>query len=233
MLPMPPPLSSNAIAASVCSVLGYLPDDASGISEPSCSLPCGGTSVGGASSMCSEPSRLVWPSVAVALAGSSTSPLSFIVTSACQPWRSILVTVPTFTSPTRTREFGSMLSTSGICAWMVNPPGPCPARRAAEASSTLASRRSLPTRGRAPASLPRRESTWPASWSDPPLLARGPAGTIIPVRPSAGLVAIGASAASGGPGGGRATRRGCRPAARHPEVVAAECNPAASSPRCR
>ncbi len=71
MLPMPPPLSSNAIAASVCSVLGYFPDDASGISEPSCSLPCGGTSVGGASSMCSDPSRLVWPSLAVALAGSS------------------------------------------------------------------------------------------------------------------------------------------------------------------
>ena len=38
--------------------------------------PPAATSVGGASSMCSEPSRLVWPTLAVALAGSSTSPLS-------------------------------------------------------------------------------------------------------------------------------------------------------------
>src|SRR5258708_2267632 len=49
-----------------------------------------------------------------------------MVTSACQPCRSILVTLPTVTSATRTREFGSMLSTSGICAWMVKAPGPRP-----------------------------------------------------------------------------------------------------------
>jgi len=90
--------------------------DDSGISEPSCSLPCGGTSFGGASSMCSEPSKLVWPSLAVALAGNWTSPLSSMVTKACQPCRSILVTLPTVTSLSRTREFCSMLSTSGICA---------------------------------------------------------------------------------------------------------------------
>ena len=105
---------------------GCLPDD-TGISEPSVSLPSGGTSVGGANSMCSEPSRLVWPMVAVALAGSSTSPSRVIVSSACQPWRSIFVTLPTVTSPTCTREFGSRLLTSGSCAWMVYEPGPPPA----------------------------------------------------------------------------------------------------------
>src|SRR6476659_6131172 len=204
MFPMPPPLSSNAIAASVCSVLGYLPEDSRGIREPSCSLPCGGTSVGGASSMCSEPSRLVWPSLAVALAGSWTSPLSFIVTSACQPWRSILVTVPTFTSPTRTRELGSMLSTSGICAWMVNPPGPVPCTPGSGSEFN-------PCQPAQPANARASTQTYP--YTNPlgahhgptlPCSRVGPAGTIIPVRPSAGLVAI-PSAASGGPGGGRAT----------------------------
>ncbi len=56
-----------------------------GSTTPSRSLPCGGASVGGASSTCSEPSRLVCPTVAVALAGRSTSPLSRMVTSACHP----------------------------------------------------------------------------------------------------------------------------------------------------
>ena len=66
------------------------------------------------------------PILAVALAGRSTSPLSCIVTNACQPWRSIFVTWPTVTSATRTREFGWMLLTSGICAWITKEPGPLP-----------------------------------------------------------------------------------------------------------
>ena len=49
-----------------------------------------------------------------------------MVTSACQSWTSILVTLPTLTSATRTREFCWMLSTSGNCAWMVYEPAPPP-----------------------------------------------------------------------------------------------------------
>src|SRR3981189_1044382 len=123
---MPPPLSSSDTAASVCSVDGYIAPDDSGITDPSCSLPAGAALVGGASSTCSDPSRLVWPTVAVALAGRSTSPLMLMVSRARQPLRSILVTLPTVTSPTRTREFCSMLSTSGSCAWIVYEPGPPP-----------------------------------------------------------------------------------------------------------
>ena len=83
------------------------PPTTAGSATPRAACPAAWTSVGGASSTCSEPSRLVWPILAVALAGSSTSPSSRIVTSACQPCRSILVTLPTVTSPTRTREFCS------------------------------------------------------------------------------------------------------------------------------
>src|SRR5882757_6249023 len=125
-LPSPPPLSSNEIAASVCSVVGYAPADDSGITDPSRNRPSGGTSLGTESSMCWLPSRLVWPTLAVALAGSTTLALSFMVTRACQPSRSIPVTLPTVTSSTRTREFCSMLSTSGICALTVYAPGPSP-----------------------------------------------------------------------------------------------------------
>src|SRR6516165_8551925 len=38
----------------------------------------------------------------------------------------MLVTVPTVTSLTRTREFRSRFCTSGICAWIVYEPGPRP-----------------------------------------------------------------------------------------------------------
>lgn len=65
------------------------------MSDPWCSRPCGVESVGAASSTCIEPSRLVWPTLAVALAGRSTSRLMRIVISACHPWRSILVMLPT------------------------------------------------------------------------------------------------------------------------------------------
>ena len=43
------------------------------------------------------------------------------------PCRSIFVTVPTVTSSTCTREFGSIVRTSGSCAWIVYEPGPPPA----------------------------------------------------------------------------------------------------------
>ena len=76
--------------------------------------------------MCCEPSKLVWPSLAVALAGRSTSPFRRMVTNACQSWRWIFVTLPTVTSATRTREFCCRLLTSGICAWITKEPGPLP-----------------------------------------------------------------------------------------------------------
>src|SRR5439155_6224366 len=50
-----------------------------------------------------------------------------MVSSACQPCSSILVTLPTVTSATRTRELGCRLVTLGSCAWIVNEPGPPPA----------------------------------------------------------------------------------------------------------
>src|SRR5882672_5048425 len=97
------------------------------MSDPSCSLPCGGASVGGASSTCSEPNRLVCPNFTVALAGRSTSPSSDTVSSACQPCSSTFVTLPTVTSPTRTRELGCKLVTLGNSAWIAYEAGPPPA----------------------------------------------------------------------------------------------------------
>ncbi len=124
--PSPPPLRTNDSAARVCSVLGKAPPRDKGMSEPLCSLPFGGASVGGASSICSEPRRLVKPIVAVELSGRITSRFRLIVTRACHPWRSIFVSVPTLTSPTRTRELGWMLLTSGNSAWIMNAPSPPP-----------------------------------------------------------------------------------------------------------
>ena len=49
-----------------------------------------------------------------------------MVTRACQSCTSILVTLPTLTSATRTRVFCWMITTSGNCAWMVYEPSPPP-----------------------------------------------------------------------------------------------------------
>ncbi len=114
--PSPPPLSRTDTEASVCSVVGYVLAEDNGITEPFLSSPCGGASVGGASSMCIEPSRLVVPTLAVLFAGRWTSPLMRMVTRACQSCTSILVTLPTLTSATRTRVFSWMTTTSGSCA---------------------------------------------------------------------------------------------------------------------
>ena len=145
-------------------------DDDNGISEPSCSLPWGGASVGGASSMCSEPNRLVWPSLAVALAGRSTSPLSSIVTNACQPWRSIFVTCADIhiADP----DAGIRLDVVDVGHLRLDDErarARCPGRPAAEASSALASRRSRtaprPTRQRDGHSA--NDLAARASWSHP------------------------------------------------------------------
>ena len=178
------------------------------MSEPSCSLPCGGSFVGGASSMCKEPSRLVVPILAVALAGRLTSPFRRMLSNACQPWRSILVTWPTVTSATRTREFGSMLLTSGICAWITKEPEPVPCvpGRGSEFSPRQ------PQPGIA-ATISDHHQVGRRAVPASPCHGPPPGGTIMPGRPSVGSVAsgavdaasgAGASAAKGTPGGGSA-----------------------------
>ncbi len=134
-----------------------------------------------------------------------------MVTNACQPCRSILVTLPTVTSSTRTREFGSMLSTSGICAWMVNAPGPRPWTPGSGSEFS-------PCHSPHPDSRERQHDH--ADRHANPLRPHHgptPAGTIMPVSPSAGFVATGGpSAASGGPagaGGGASAGRWCAAAA--------------------
>lgn len=54
------------------------------------------------------------PILAVAFAGSATSPSRATVTRACQSSTSILVTLPTWTSSTRTGEFWVRVVTFGI-----------------------------------------------------------------------------------------------------------------------
>ena len=142
--------------------------------------------------MCRVPSRLVWPILAVALAGRSTSPLSRIVTSACQPCRSILVTVPTVTSFTRTRELGWIFVTSG--SWACTSIGTGPAalgarqRQRVQAAPAASSETGCDDYdGHADLHSAQRFSGHrPTLW-----------GTIMPGKPSAGLVATVASAGSG------------------------------------
>ena len=122
----PPPFSRIDADARACSVVGYVAALDSGITAPLVSCPCGASPVGGLSSMCIDPSRLVCPTLAVLLAGRWTSPSIRMVTSACQSCTSILVTLPTLTSPTRTRVFCWITTTSGNCAWIVYEPGPSP-----------------------------------------------------------------------------------------------------------
>ena len=70
---------------------------------------------GAASSMCCEPSRLVWPILAVALAGSLTVGSTSSVSTAIQFFNSMARTLPTKTSATRTRLLTLSASVSGIC----------------------------------------------------------------------------------------------------------------------
>ena len=58
-----------------------------------------------------DPSRLVWPTVATAFAGTTVSGLSDTSTSMCQPCNLILPTLPTTTSSIRTGEFDSSVPT--------------------------------------------------------------------------------------------------------------------------
>ena len=83
--------------------------------------------MGGASATCLDPSRLVWPILAVALAGSDTEPSSATVTRACQLSVSIALILPTVTSLTMTGEFGLIDVTSGISITTEKLPSPRPA----------------------------------------------------------------------------------------------------------
>ncbi len=190
--------------------------------------PRAATSVGGASSIWSEPNRLVWPSVAVAFAGSSTSPLSSIVTSACQPCRSIFVMWPTFTSPDP--DAGIRLDVVHVGHLRLNRERPRPL-----ALDTRQRKRVQPspagTAGQHPGQHDYdgrlRETPWPASWSHPgrhhqPLQAVGRIRRDRRLRRQRRTRMAGAGGAPSA--GGGACRR---------EQVAAERNPAASSPRCR
>src|SRR5690349_24128201 len=112
--------------------------------------------------MCIEPSKLVCPTLAVLFAGRCTSLLMRMVTSACQFCTSILVTLPTFTSATRTRVFCWMTTTSGNWAWMVYEPSPL---RSEEHTSELQSRRELVCR----LLLEKKQERW----SDPSGAGRG------------------------------------------------------------
>lgn len=64
-----------------------------------------------------DPSRLVCPTLATALAGTATSGLTEISTLACQSWTSILPTLPTTTSFINTGEFDSSVDTFAIWTW--------------------------------------------------------------------------------------------------------------------
>ena len=80
-------------------------------------MPLGACPSGGFSARCIEPSRLVWPTVATALAGITTSGFTETSTSACQSVTVILRTLPTTTSPTITGEFDSSVPILAISTW--------------------------------------------------------------------------------------------------------------------
>ena len=64
-----------------------------------------------------DPSRLVCPTVATALAGTATSGLTEISTSACQSCTVIFPTLPTTTSSIITGELDSSVATFGTSTW--------------------------------------------------------------------------------------------------------------------
>src|SRR5215217_4283707 len=93
---------------------------------PGCNLPLGFWPSGGLSAKCIEPSRLVCPTVATALAGTTTSGLTEISTSACH-WSTFIVpTLPTTTSLIITGEFDSIVATFGTSTWYLTASGPRP-----------------------------------------------------------------------------------------------------------
>ncbi len=80
---------------------------------------CGEASFGAASSTCWVPSRLVWPILAVAFAGSRTAGSTSSVRVATQFFNLMSRTMPTHTSATLTRLLVFSASVSGICTYMV------------------------------------------------------------------------------------------------------------------
>jgi hypothetical protein len=84
---------------------------------PGTSRPLGFSPSGALSATCIEPSRLVCPTLATALAGISMSGFTEISTSACQPLSVILPTLPTTTSFIRTGEFDSSVPTFSTSTW--------------------------------------------------------------------------------------------------------------------
>ncbi len=84
---------------------------------PGVSVPLGDWPNGGSSAKCIEPSRLVCPTVATALAGTATPGCSETSTSACQFRTVILPTLPTTTSLINTGEFDSSVPILAISTW--------------------------------------------------------------------------------------------------------------------
>ena len=113
----PPVLITSESDARVCSVDGYFDDLLSGIVEPGSSRPRGASPSGGFSATCIDPSRLVWPTVATALAGTTTSGCTETSTFACHPCTVILPTLPTTTSSIITGEFDSRVPTFATSTW--------------------------------------------------------------------------------------------------------------------
>jgi hypothetical protein len=79
--------------------------------------PVGDCPTGGFRARCIEPSRLVCPTEATALAGTTTSGFTEISTSACQSRTVIRLTLPTTTSLISTGELGSSVPTLASCTW--------------------------------------------------------------------------------------------------------------------
>ena len=80
--PTLPLLTTRPSAENTSSVVGYRPMFACGIFDPSVNLPTAGLPFGRARSMCRDPSSDVCATVAVALAGSTTSLFSANFTAA-------------------------------------------------------------------------------------------------------------------------------------------------------
>ena len=110
---MPPPRSTVATLARVRSTVGNDDDRSSGMVAP-LRNGCGDGLAGAASSTCWVPRMLLWPILAVALAGSLMPGSMLSVRVGIQSFSSIFLTVPTKTSATRTRLLVLSARVSGI-----------------------------------------------------------------------------------------------------------------------
>lgn len=116
--PRPPPLTRIDRVDKVSSVEGKVDELFTSIVVPARSRPRGDSPGGGSSARCIEPSRLVCPTVATALAGTTTSFCTEISTTACQSRALIVRMLPTTTSSIITGELGSSVPT--FVSWTTN-----------------------------------------------------------------------------------------------------------------